>query len=86
MLTLGDWCVPGHELRAVARPSDFMLTHLALFGAEDKDNAATWAACFDATLQVLRNLRLLNIRGATRCVQSTAATSMLLPVWMGRAP
>lgn len=52
MLTLGDWCVPGHELRAVARPSDFMLTHLALFGAEDEDNVATWAACFDATLEV----------------------------------
>jgi hypothetical protein len=55
VLTLGDWCVPGHELRAVARPSDFMLTHLALFGAEDEDNVATWAACFDATLEVTFN-------------------------------
>lgn len=52
VLTLGDWCVPGHELRAVARPSDFMLTHLALFAAEDEDNVKTWGACFDATLEV----------------------------------
>lgn len=44
--------MPGHELRAVARPSDFMLTHLALFAVEDEDNVKTWAACFDATLQV----------------------------------
>ena len=53
VLTLGDWCVPGHKLHGIARPSDFMLTHLSMFAAEDRDNVATWAACFDATLQVM---------------------------------
>ncbi len=52
VLTPGDWCGPGHALHAVARPSDFLLSHLALFAAEDEAHASTWTACLEATLQV----------------------------------
>ncbi len=51
MLTPGDWCGPGHALHAVARPSDFLLSHLALFAKEDEAHADIWAACMEATLQ-----------------------------------
>lgn len=53
LLTLGDWCVDGHALHDAARPSDFMLSHLLLFSQRDKERAATWAACLEATIQAV---------------------------------
>lgn len=52
LLTLGDWCVPGHPLHDAARPSDFLLSHLTLFSRRDTAHAATWGATLQATVQV----------------------------------
>lgn len=52
LLTLGDWCVPGHPLHDASRPSDFLLSHLTLFTRRDTAHAATWHATLQATVQV----------------------------------
>ena len=66
VMTLGDWCVEGHKLRAVARSSDFLPSHLALFAEEDTAHAATWTACLDATLQV----GFCSVVAASTCIEA----------------
>lgn len=52
LLTLGDWCVPGHPLHDAARPSDFLLSHLTMFLRRDFAHAETWEATLEATVRV----------------------------------
>jgi len=54
LLTLGDWCVPGHPLHDAARPSDFLLSHLTMFLRRDFAHAETWEATLEATVRAVQ--------------------------------
>lgn len=52
MTTPGDFATPGSKYYALSRPSDYMLSHLTRFAAEDTARSDKWQMVLDASVKV----------------------------------
>ena len=77
--TPGDFATPGSKYYRLSRPSDYMLSHLMRFAAEDTVRSAKWQMVLDASVKVPFLTHADSYLAARRCEALVCGTTLNVP-------